>query len=83
MKIIDNNMKTTGWVTFSHGELQGCAKMYSLPSEFGIRKGRVSKLWLADKHSNCLFNYDRSPDINAIGIKKRNEIVKLLEAKIK
>ena len=40
-----------------------------LPSEFGIRNGRISKLWIAEVHGEgkykCVCSYDRGWDRRA------------------
>ena len=44
-------------------------KHFELPSEFGIRNGRISKLWIAEVHGEgkykCVCSYDRGWDRRA------------------
>jgi len=53
------------WVTFTHGGLRGELKVYSEPSVFGIKNGRVSKLLVrsADERDlDAIISYDRGWD---------------------
>ena len=53
--------KYEGWIDFSDGDYEGEAKVYGLPSDYGINGGRVSKLYI--KHQGKpILNYDRGWD---------------------
>lgn len=39
------------------------AKVYDLPSKYGINGGRVSKLYIVTDNNHCICNYDRGWDI--------------------
>ena len=52
--------------TFYTGTIDGCefqAKVYDLPSNFGINEGRVSKLLLRSTDGSPFAAYDRGWDI--------------------
>lgn len=53
---------SSNWVYGICGDYQFQAKLYDIPSMFGIKDGRVSKLWIADTDKKCLVNFDRGWD---------------------
>ncbi len=60
-KRMDDNW-TVGTATCDGVEYKFNVKHYDEPSEYGIRGGRVSKLWLAPKGGDfrhTILNYDR------------------------
>ena len=55
--------KTVGnWVFGDYDGLQFQAKIFGVPSRFGIDNGRVSKLWARTSRGQSL-NYDRGWDV--------------------
>lgn len=54
----------TGWIEGTIDERWFQAKVYDLPSEFGLRNGRVSKLSMCMtpywNHYSCYVNYSRN-----------------------
>ena len=51
-----------GWVSGTIGDFQFCAKVYGAPSNYGIDRGRVSKLEIK-KGTMPVVNYQRGWDI--------------------
>lgn len=54
---------TTNWVygESDNGQIEFQAKLYDENSQFGINKGRVSKLWVGDNYGEIV-HYDRGWD---------------------
>jgi hypothetical protein len=88
MKII-NPHSTTGWITAIICDRYVCAKVYDLPSTFGVNDGRVSKLSICktahrDPDANYLdqmaYNYDRGLDFDNLPSGLLDKILAELEA---
>ena len=61
VKTVSSAFGGTPWLTVNDGDYQAVAKVYDVPSEYGIDEGRVSKLTLKHK-GNEILNYDRGWD---------------------
>lgn len=57
------------------------AKLYNVGSIFGIKDGRVSKLWISNSENKCVANYDRGWDLKVSKEAKKSfsAIMELLE----
>lgn len=73
MKIISDNRSINGWITCIIENRWVRAKVYNLPSKFGINDGRVSKLAIGKTDQvlqgqnffdQICYNYDRGLDFN-------------------
>lgn len=57
------------WIYGRKGKFKICAKVFSTPSDFGIKNGRISKLQICDTSQEhwglqgCYVNYDRGWDV--------------------
>lgn len=51
------------WYEGQYGDWHWSAKVYDLPSRFGIDEGRVSKLTVKDLGGEVIIHYDRGWDI--------------------
>lgn len=88
-QIMGDTRKKDGWIS---GYLLGRffeAKVYDIPSTFGINNGRVSKLAIGksamrdrnkDYFDQLDYNYDRGLDFSTIDPKLLDKIVKWLDA---
>lgn len=67
------------WIEGEFGGFGFSAKVYSEPSEYGIRDGHVSKLSMvtAGEFSHCVVNYDRGWDV---GFKQHKVYMPLVNA---
>lgn len=54
---------TYNWIEGKHGKHKIQIKRYIEPSQHGINRGRISKLWIADQRGSVLANYDRGWDV--------------------
>lgn len=74
----DNN---DNWVYGKVEKYEFGAKLYDSSSEWGINKGRVSKLSITDENDDWVCNYDRGWDIEPEEkfIKYYNAVMELLE----
>lgn len=64
------------WIRGEYKQRLFYAKVYNEPSEYGIDKGRVSKLTVYGDKDNVIFHYDRVIDLdNPIG----HEIADVIE----
>jgi len=77
-----------GWIKGKIGKYTFSAKVYDLPSTFGINNGRVSKLGIYDDEqrrregnyfASCIVNYDRGWDIEPQNEAERNTLDRVLE----
>lgn len=89
MNVISDNRRRNGWVTAVIDDRWCQAKVFDLPSNFGINGGRVSKLAIMrgnkrDPHSDflaqCDYNYDRGLDFDNLPAGTLASIVGQLEA---
>lgn len=72
----------TNWIEGKFGDYKFQAKHFDEGSEFGIKNGRTSKLWVCDSKRNCVANYDRGWDIRPATKELKqivNKIVSFLE----
>jgi len=75
------------WISGTLGKFKFIAKVYSEPSEFGIKNGHISKLQVCDSSkprwglsANCFVNYDRGWDVRPKDTPEREFLNKLLES---
>jgi len=74
------------WVNGSIGVFKICAKVFSEPSVFGIKNGRISKLQVCDTSQlhwgfdGCYLNYDRGWDMRPKNEPERKFLNDLLTA---
>ncbi len=92
MKIIDDSRKTSGWITAVVEGHWLQAKVYDLPSCYGVRQCRVSKLSISktdNRNPNLpyfeqmAYNYDRGLDFHnkrSLKTAKLNKILDVLNA---
>lgn len=59
--------KPVGWVNGSHNGYDFEAKVYKLPSLYGIDGGRISKL-IIKRHGKVIAAYDRGWDVEPQGL---------------
>lgn len=79
---ISNINSSTNWISGNINEYKFEAKHFDYGSEFGIDKGRTSKLRI-EKAGKCLVSYDRGWDIEPKTVEQIevcNEVVSYLEA---
>jgi len=93
MKILEDNRRESGWITCVIEGRWVQAKVYDEPSDYGVYKGRVSKLAIGkcdhtrpfeNFFEQMAYNYDRGLDFNNLpkGLLKKivNELEKLPRA---
>lgn len=91
MKIIHDRREMTGWIVAIIEDRWVEAKVYDLPSVYGINEGRISKLcirktnYYEDNRSfwdQIDYNYDRGLDFHkrTLSKEKLNKIIEALES---
>lgn len=89
MKILNDDRKVSGWMTAVVEGHWLQAKVYDLPSEYGVRQCRVSKLVISktDTHKEgqsffeqMAYNYDRGLDFHRKRIVSTAKLNKILDA---
>ena len=74
------------WIKGVKGKFEICAKVFSVPSDFGIQNGRISKIQICDVSQphwgfeGCYMNYDRGWDITPTTEDAFDFLNQLLEA---
>lgn len=88
MKILADNRCINGWITCVIENHWVQAKVYNLPSEFGVKDGRVSKLAIGKTNqvlegqnffNQICYNYDRGLDFDNAPAGLVDKVVEELE----